>query len=231
MENTLMNDISQIKLKSRFIYIILSIMLVILVSPYIRPTGKTGHIFTTLLAAMIPLTSFYALTADRNRAIIILFLAAPFVIFDGMSMFFANRYLMIVAISFGTILYFYIVVLLVNNLLSYRVVTADLIYCAISTYFLIGVMWSGIYMILEGICPGSFSGLSETSDLVYFSFVTLTTVGFGEITPQSIISKRLVIFEAATGCIYLAVIIAMIVGRYMSMQEEQDSESEINLKK
>jgi hypothetical protein len=40
-----------------------------------------------------------------------------------------------------------------------------------------------------------------------------------------------VVFEAATGCIYLAVIIAMIVGRYMSMQEEQDSESEINLKK
>jgi len=49
-------------MKSRFIYIILSIMLVILVSPYIRPTGKTGHIFTTLLAALIPLTSVYALT-------------------------------------------------------------------------------------------------------------------------------------------------------------------------
>jgi len=212
-------------MKSRFIYIILSIMLVILVSPYIRPTGKTGHIFTTLLAAMIPLTGFYALTKDRNRAIIILFLAAPFVILDGMSMFFPNRYFMITAISFGTILYFYIVVLLVNNLLSYRVVTADMIFCAISTYFLIGIMWSGIYMILEGVYPGSFTGLSETSDLVYFSFVTLTTVGFGEITPQSIISKRLVIFEAAAGCIYLAVIIAMIVGRYMSMQEKQDSES------
>ena len=208
-------------MKSRFIYIILSIMLVILISPYIRNIGKAGHIFTTLLAAMIPLTSFYALTADRNRAIIILFLAAPFVILDGMSMFFAYRYLLIAAISFGVILYFYIVVLLVNNLLSYRVVTADLIYCAISTYFLIGVMWSGIYMVLEGIYPGSFSGISEAGDLLYFSFVTLTTVGFGDILPQTIISKRLVIFEAATGYIYLAVIIAMIVGRYMSMEAKQ----------
>ena len=217
-------------MKSRFIYIILSIMLVILISPYIRHIGKAGHIFTTLLAAMIPLTSFYALTADRNRAIIILFLAAPFVILDGMSMFFAHRYLLIAAISFGVILYFYIVALLVNNLLSYRVVTADLIYCAISTYFLIGVMWSGIYMVLEGIYPGSFSGISEAGDLLYFSFVTLTTVGFGDILPQTIISKRLVIFEAATGCIYLAVIIAMIVGRYMSMEAKQGSESEINLK-
>jgi hypothetical protein len=200
-------------------------MLVILISPYVRHIGKAGHIFTTLLAAMIPLTSFYALTADRNRAIIILFLAAPFVILDGMSMFFAHRYLLVAAISFGIILYFYIVVLLVKKLLSYQVVTADLIYCAISTYFLIGVMWSGIYMVLEGICPGSFSGISEAGDLLYFSFVTLTTVGFGDISPQTIISKRLVIFEAATGCIYLAVIIAMIVGRYMSMEAEQGSKN------
>ena len=218
-------------MKSRFIYIILAIMLVILVTPFIRHSGITGHLFTTLLAAMIPLTSFYALTADKKRALIILIIAAPFVILDGLSMFFATRYLMIAAISFGTILYLYIVVLLVINLLSYRVITADLIYCAISTYFLIGVMWAGIYFILEGISPGSFSGISETADLLYFSFVTLTTVGFGDITPQSILAKRLAVFEAAMGGIYLAVIIAMLVGRYMSMQSEQDSESETRLKK
>ena len=218
-------------MKSRFLYIILSIMLVILVTPYLRYTGKTGHIFTTLLAAMVPLTTFYALTADRKRAIIILFIAAPFVILDGMSVFFANRYLMIAAISFGIVLYLCIVVLLVNKLLSYRVVTADLIYCSISTYFLIGIMWSGIYLVLESIKPGSFSGISDPGEFVYFSFVTLTTVGFGDITPESILSKRLAVLEAAMGGIYLAVIIAMIVGRYMSMEERHDSASEIDHKK
>jgi len=218
-------------MKNRFLYMIFAIILVILIIPFISHTGKTGHLFATLLTAMIPLTAFYALTADSKRAIIILFIAAPFVILDGMNMFFTNRYLMIAAISFGTILYLYIVVLLVNNLLSYQVITADLIYCAISTYFLIGVMWTGVYIVLEGISPGSFSGISENEDLLYFSFVTLTTVGFGDITPQSILSKRLAVFEAAMGGIYLAVIIAMIVGRYMSMQIEQDSKSEINSKK
>lgn len=210
-------------MKNRFIYIILAIMLVLLVNPFIEHSGKSGHLFAMLLIAMIPLTSFYALTEDRSRAIIILFIAAPFVILDGLNMFFTSRYLMIVAYSFLTILYFYIVVLMVKNLLSYRVVTANLIYCAISTYLLIGIMWAGIYAVQEGIFPESFSGISETADLIYFSFVTLTTVGYGDITPQTILGKRLAVLEAAMGGIYMAVIIAMIVGRYMSMRGDQDS--------
>jgi voltage-gated potassium channel Kch len=222
---------NQVNMKSRFLYIILAIMLVILISPYIRYTGTAGHLLTTLLTAMIPLTSFYALTADKKRAIIILFIAAPFVILDAMSIFFSSRLLLLAAISFGTILYFYIIVLLVKNLLSHKVITADLIYCAISTYFLIGIMWATTYMVLEGIFPGSFSGVSEMPDLVYFSFVTLTTVGYGDISPQTILAKRLAIFEAAMGGIYLAVIVAMLVGRYMSMGEEKDIEEELNSKK
>ena len=160
---------------------------------------------------------------------IILLIAAPFVILDGLSVYFTSRVLMVAAVGFATILYFYIVSLLVKNLLSVRAVTANLIYCAISIYLLIGIMWAGIYSIVEGISPGSFSGTSETVDLVYFSFVTLTTVGFGDVVPLSVFGKRLAIFEAAMGSIYMAVIIAMIVGRYMLMQLDQDSESESRL--
>ena len=218
-------------MKSRFIYIIFAIMLVLLINPFIRPLGLIGHLISTLLIAMIPLASAFALTADRKKVIIVLLIAAPFVILDGLNVFFTNRPLMVVTFSFGTILYFYIVVLLVKNLLSIRVVTADLIYCAISIYLLIGIMWAGIYTVLEGISPGSFSETSGTVDLLYFSFVTLTTVGFGDVAPLSVLGKRLAVFEAAMGSIYMAVIIAMIVGRYMSLQVEQDSESETSLKK
>jgi len=215
-------------MKSRFIYIIFAIMLVLLVNPFIRPLGLIGHLSSTLFLAMIPLASAYALTEDRRKTMIILLIAAPFVILDGLNVYFTSRVLMVVAVSFATILYFYIVSLLVKNLLSVRVVTANLIYCAISIYLLIGIMWAGIYNIVEGISPGSFSGTSEPVDLIYFSFVTLTTVGFGDVVPLSVFGKRLAIFEAAMGSIYMAVIIAMIVGRYMLMQLKQDSESEIS---
>lgn len=218
-------------MKNRFLYIILAIVLVMLISPYIRHEGKSGYFLSTMLVAMIPLASYFSLTEDRNRAIIILLIAAPFVILDFINMFFTSRYLMVVAYSFGTILYFYIVVLLVRKLLSQRVITANLIYCAIAIYLLIGIMWAGFFTVLEGISPGSFSQASGTLDLLYFSFVTLTTVGFGDVAPITILARRLAIFEAAMGGIYMAIIIALIVGRYMSLQIEQNPDSETGLKK
>ena len=90
-------------MKSRFIYIIFAIILVLLVNPFIRPLGLIGHLFSTLLLSMIPLASAYALTEDRKKAIIVLLIAAPFVILDALNVFFTNRPLMIVAYSFGTI--------------------------------------------------------------------------------------------------------------------------------
>jgi hypothetical protein len=67
--------------------------------------------------------------------------------------------------------------------------------------------------------------------LLYFSFVTLTTLGFGDILPASVLANRLVIFEATMGRIYMAVIVAMIVGRYMSMQSDTLIDTETGSKK
>ena len=210
-------------MKNRFIYIIFAIILVLLVNPFLRPLGLFGHLFSTLLVAMIPLSSAFAVTENRGKSIIILLLAAPFVILDGLDFFLTSHLLMIIAFSFATVLYFYIVFLLMNVLLTIRVVTADMIYCAISIYLLIGIGWAGIYTIVESISPGSFSGASASGDLLYFSFVSLTTVGYGDVLPLSVLGKRLAVFEAAMGSIYMAVIVAMIVGRYMSMQSERNS--------
>jgi hypothetical protein len=215
-------------MKSRFIYIIFAIMLVLLVDPIIRPYGIAGHLFSTFFVAMIPLSSALAATQDRRKAILILLIAAPFVTLDGLNYYFKSHLFMVVAMGFATILYFYIVLLLVRTLLSIKEVTADMIFCAISIYLLIGMMWAGIYTVVEGISPGSFLGTAEAVDLIYFSFVTLTTVGFGDVVPVSLLGKRLAVFEAAMGSIYMAVIIAMIVGRYMLLQLEQDAKSEIS---
>jgi hypothetical protein len=120
-------------MKSRFLYIIIAIVLLIIVSPYISSSGKTGTLLRTIFLTLIPLTIFFALITDKKRAIIMLFLVAPFVILDVMNLFFTNRYLMMAVHGYGTIVYFYIIVLLLYNLLSYQMVTADMIYWIVGT--------------------------------------------------------------------------------------------------
>jgi hypothetical protein len=89
---------------------------------------------------------------------------------------------------------------------------------------LIGFAWAVGYAIIELINPGSFSGLAEIDvnnhagrmmQMQYFSFTTLTTLGFGDILPRSSTARTLATLEAMTGQIYLAVLIARLVGLHI----------------
>ncbi len=86
---------------------------------------------------------------------------------------------------------------------------------AIAVYLLFGVLWAHAYHIAALSHPGSFKGpadeLSNVGGWVYYSFVTLTTVGYGDITPVSQVARTLSIAEALTGQLYLAVLIARLV--------------------
>ena len=91
----------------------------------------------------------------------------------------------------------------------------DRIFGAIVLYLLLGLIWALVYAVVDVFAPGAFAGRSETgedtTDWVYFSFVTLTTVGYGDIVPVSRIVRSLCILEALVGQLYPAVIIARLV--------------------
>jgi hypothetical protein len=85
---------------------------------------------------------------------------------------------------------------------------------AIAVYLLFGVAWAHAYHIAALMVPGSFAGpaeLANVSGWAYYSFVTLTTVGYGDITPVSQVARTLSIAEALAGQLYLAVLIARLV--------------------
>lgn len=86
---------------------------------------------------------------------------------------------------------------------------------AIAVYLLFGVLYAHGYHIVSILQPGSFNGtpgeLSNVSGWAYYSYVTLTTVGYGDITPVSQVARTLSVGEALTGQLYLAVLIARLV--------------------
>ena len=104
-----------------------------------------------------------------------------------------------------------------SELTSRSRTTSDLIFGAVFCYFLIAVSWGLFYEQLYNWHPSSFDlGKDEevASVFLYFSLVTLTTLGYGDITPVSPICRLAAAVEAATGTLYIAVFVGRLVGRF-----------------
>jgi Ion channel len=105
-------------------------------------------------------------------------------------------------------------------------VTQVSIQAAIAVYLLFGTAWSNAYLIAQQHNPSSFKStvaLSSTSpeEWLYYSYVTLTTLGYGEITPQSHVARSLAVTEALTGQLYLAVLVARLIGKEMATKQQK----------
>jgi hypothetical protein len=111
-------------------------------------------------------------------------------------------------------------VTIASEVFSGRSVGRDTLFGGIAIYGLLGFIWAGLYLILEALAPGSFAIAEARADtalwanLLYFSFTALTTTGFGDVAPASALASSLVILEYMAGVIYMAVIVARLVGLY-----------------
>lgn len=98
-------------------------------------------------------------------------------------------------------------------------VAAGRIYVSVSLYFLIGMCWFSLYKLVNVLHPGSFAeggavlnGRVPGSTMVYFSFATLTTVGYGDIVAVTPVARMLSVLEATAGVLYIAITVARLVG-------------------
>lgn len=110
-----------------------------------------------------------------------------------------------------------------------NVMSANRIVGAICVYLLLGVIWSVLYALLEFALPGSFAGIAEpggsgwSPDWIYYSFVTLTTVGYGDMLPLTYSARALSYIEGIFGQFYLAILVAGLVSAYLSSKQGTSS--------
>jgi hypothetical protein len=110
-------------------------------------------------------------------------------------------------------------VMMVVHTVQERRIGTEQIAAALSAYLLFGLAWGFAYYLLETIAPGSLStnetlSTNDFSTHLYFSFVTLTTLGYGDISPVSEQARSLAVVEAVVGQLYVAVLIGKLVGMY-----------------
>jgi voltage-gated potassium channel len=108
-------------------------------------------------------------------------------------------------------------------------VDANKIVGAVCVYLLLGLIWAVLYMVTLHLSSDSFSGLSSGTslrampDMVYFSFVTMTTLGYGDVVPQLPVARFLAYMEAVAGQFYVAVVVASLVSAYVARPRDRSS--------
>jgi len=116
-------------------------------------------------------------------------------------------------------------ILVITNILAFifksEDVTIEVIYAAMLVYLLMALMWSFVYVLLELINSASCNvawSLEQGSQMrfIYYSFVTITTLGYGDITPATELASSFSILEAVVGQLYLVVVVARLVGMHVS---------------
>jgi hypothetical protein len=108
---------------------------------------------------------------------------------------------------------------MLRYLLKKGPITADKLHGALAGYIMIALLFAFLYTLIETLVPGSFANAAAAEpraffNLLYFSFSTLTTVGFGDITPVTDQARSLVMVEAFTGVFFVGVLIARLAGLY-----------------
>jgi voltage-gated potassium channel len=127
---------------------------------------------------------------------------------------------------------FFLVYSFLKFIFSVKKVDSNLICATLCLYLILGLLWGTIYGVLDQFIPGSFAGalLDSTSKaavnlhyFTYFSFITLTTLGYGDILPQTQVATALCQVEAILGQFFTAVLVARLVGIQVAQQFMEDT--------
>lgn len=190
--------------------------------------GGIGQIILNTLMSAIFAFGIYAVSYKRNTVMLGLLSGLPWFILSWIDLLIAplaSISLMLALVSNVSIILFMTFTAIVILLFILRAshVDEDLLYGAVAIYMLIGGTWAMIYAILEEIHVGSFAiaaahdvdGVVTWFDLLFYSFATLTTLGYGDIVPVTSPARSLAVIEAIIGVMYLAIIISRLVGIFI----------------
>jgi hypothetical protein len=139
----------------------------------------------------------------------------------------------------------YAIVVMLLFILTSRQITFNTVCASLCIYMLLGLLWALGYSVIDQLDPAAFLsstpherlgafmriGKGEPTAVLYFSFATLTTLGYGDIVPISPIARTLATLEAITGQLYLAVLVARLVGLHIadSIQQKQEATADTDV--
>jgi len=184
-----------------------------------------GELINSGLLTLVLISGVLVLRARRGTLVLAMVLVVPGLVARWINYFRPDLIPPAVHLVLGMLFLVLVAVQFMRFILRSPRVTAQVLEAGISTYLVFGLLWTMAYILVGRLWPDAFAFSSEpsagrlmnASNALYYSFVTLTTMGYGDILPVSRVARMLAITEATTGVLYMSVLIARLVGMYSTV--------------
>jgi len=207
----------------RFGFLLIALLFFLVTTPFAVDTPLAEARFRILFTAVL-LAGVHAMSSRRNL-LIAASLGAPALVGNWIGTLIQLELTQAFAYGLNALFLAYVAATVLAAVLSEREVTTDTVLGGICVYFLVGIGWSLLYSLLIEVEPTAILLFGEpvtdsiergSSVLLYFSFVTMTTLGYGDVVPNSDSARMLASGEAVVGQLFIAILIARLVGLHIS---------------
>ena len=202
---------------------LVALVLLFVVSPFVELIPG-GNLIEAMLITLVLIMGVLAVGRRRQTLVVAVILALPVFIGKWVNHFRPDLVPTEVFLVTGLLFVIFVVAHLLGFILRAPRVNSEVLCAGISAYLLLGLSWSFAYLLVAQLAPGAFfinNGTTtghplQGADAFYFSLVTLSTVGYGDIITVSNVARMLAAMEAITGSLFVAVLIARLVALYSS---------------
>jgi voltage-gated potassium channel len=200
---------------------LVALVLLLAATPIIEDL-KEGAMLETGLATLVVCMGVLAIGARRRTLVLAVFLVVPAIGVNWAHHIWPDRHLVEAGMAFRLIFLVFVIANLLGFILRAPRVNSEVLCAGIASYLLLGVIWAIAYRLLAALNPEAFAfsvppAASHTMtrfNAIYFSYITLTTVGYGDITPVSNVARMLALTEAMSGTLFVGMLIARLVSLY-----------------
>ena len=204
--------------QNKFNYLLMTQIIILLAYPILHKFDSLFPIFSLMF--LLAITPALWVGLSRGWFAVVMSIGGIAFLFNMILRYgnreFSDTGILILLFLYG-LFYFLAIAILMVKMSSNTTVTSDTIKGGISIYILLGFFWAILYMIVIFIDPDAISNISSAEETAgfecyYYSFTTLTTLGYGDIVPVAKFARILAILEAIAGPVYLAIFVAQIIG-------------------
>ncbi len=213
------------KLRHTPVELLVALGVLFVTSPFVQNLPY-GTLIEGLLVTVVMVLGMLAVSDQRQHFVITVILLALALAAKWIHHFRPDLVHPTVPLAGIVVFYGFVVAQLLRFIVRAPRVDLNVLCAGISGFLMLGLLWMPLYLLVAQLDPGAFNlpgGASGTLDgfsAFFFSFVTLCTVGYGDITPVSKVARMLAVMEAITGLFYMAVLISRLVSVYSAASRD-----------